>query len=85
MREFQAENDRHQTMIENNSVDSKLISNDQLTSSSSNKQQILSDQDANQSKINLITSESRAMGDRTKSNIKPVRLIFFFFKYLDRF
>ncbi len=78
MREFQAENDRHQTMIENNSVDSTLISNDQLTSSSSNKQQILSDQDANQSKINVNTPELRTISDRTKSNIKPVRLIFFF-------
>ncbi len=81
MREFQAENDRHQTTIENNNlttlinattdnVDLTLTSNDQSTLIL-NKQQGLSDNDSNQSKINMNTSESRTNGDKNKLNIKP--------------
>jgi hypothetical protein len=80
MREFQAENDRHQTTIENNNlttlinattdnVDLTLTSNDQSTLIL-NKQQGLSDNDSNQSKININTSESRTNGDKNKLNIK---------------
>jgi len=73
MREFQAENDRNQIMIENNSnvtadsVSLTSISNDELTSPP-NKQQLLSDQ----SKINVNTSESRTITDRNKLNNKSV-------------
>jgi len=74
MREFQAENDRYQTTIENNvttdNVDLTLTSNDQSTLIL-NKQQGLSDNDSNQSKINMNTSESRNNGDKNKLNIKP--------------
>ncbi len=81
MREFQAENDRHQTTIENNlttlinattdHVDLTVTSNDESILIP-NKQQGLSDNDSNQSKINIITtSESRTNGDKNKLNIKP--------------
>jgi len=81
MREFQAENDRQQTTIENNlttlinattdHVDVTLTSNDESILIP-NKQQGLSDNDSNQSKINIITtSESRTNGDKNKLNIKP--------------
>jgi hypothetical protein len=75
MKEFQAENDRHQTMVENNfrtSIDATTDQgnlNDQ--SSIPDKQQRLSDNDLNQLKINSNTSESRTNIDRNKLNMKP--------------
>ena len=73
MREFQAENDQHQTTVEKSSpVDSSnlpLPVNDQLTSVPS-KQQLSANQDSNQSKTNVNTSESRTIADRNKINTK---------------
>ena len=83
MREFQAETDRHQTLVEKNSngtADSdnaRLISNEPLALPT-NVQQIASDHDASPPKINGNTQESRTMADRNRSSLKPVRFISIF-------
>ena len=105
MREFQAEDDRRQTIAETNlttlinatanHTNLKSTSNDQSqipSSSVSNKQQVLSENDSKQSKINANTLDSQSFIDRNKLNIKianrlttsntlKVRL-FFIFQFL---
>jgi hypothetical protein len=92
MREFQAENDRHQTTIENNltalinatadHVNVTATANDQ-SSSTSTKQQETSDNHSNQMTINLNTTERRSVGDQNKLTSKTInRLISDSFKVI---
>ncbi len=88
MREFQAENDRHQTTIENNLTtlinattdqgNLTRISNDQSpipSISMINKQTVISNDNSNQSRISGNISELRTGVDKNKLNIKtPSRL-----------
>jgi hypothetical protein len=88
MREFQAENDRHQTTIENNLTtlinattdqgNLTKISNDQSpiqSISMINKQTVISNDNSNQSRISGNISELRTGVDKNKLNIKtPSRL-----------
>lgn len=81
MREFQAENERHQTtLVEHNTPSGisptsdkenlPLVSNHPSTSIV-DKQQELSDIDLNQLKMNVNTTESRVIADKNKITVKP--------------
>jgi hypothetical protein len=82
MREFQAENDRHQITIENNltALINATAEHVNITSTSNNdspsssvKQQETSDNNSNPTGANLNASERRpTIGDQNKSNIKTI-------------